>query len=66
MGKKIHKFFHTHNANQFGLITFHSVFHRSTASLSVGEGTSPRPLVRTVADETKPKNVCTSKETWHG
>uniref|UniRef100_A0A8B9MAM4 Oxidative stress-responsive serine-rich protein 1 n=1 Tax=Accipiter nisus TaxID=211598 RepID=A0A8B9MAM4_9AVES len=38
----------------------------STASLSVGEGTSPRALVRTVADETKPKNVCTSKETWHG
>ncbi|KFW68997.1 Oxidative stress-responsive serine-rich protein 1 [Pygoscelis adeliae] len=38
----------------------------STASLSVGEGTTPRALVRTVADETKPKNVCTSKETWHG
>ncbi|KFQ22160.1 Oxidative stress-responsive serine-rich protein 1 [Mesitornis unicolor] len=38
----------------------------STASPSVGEGTSPRALVRTVADETKPKNVCTSKETWHG
>ncbi|KAM9648586.1 oxidative stress-responsive serine-rich protein 1 isoform 1-T6 [Morphnus guianensis] len=38
----------------------------STASLSVGEGTSPRALVRTVSDETKPKNVCTSKETWHG
>ncbi|NXE23654.1 OSER1 protein, partial [Ardeotis kori] len=38
----------------------------SPASLSVGEGTSPRALVRTVADETKPKNVCTSKETWHG
>ncbi|XP_074964626.1 oxidative stress-responsive serine-rich protein 1-like [Phalacrocorax aristotelis] len=38
----------------------------STASVSVGEGTSPRALVRTVADETKPKNVCTSKETWHG
>ncbi|XP_042657162.1 oxidative stress-responsive serine-rich protein 1 [Tyto alba] len=38
----------------------------STASLSVGEGTSPRALVRTVADETKAKNVCTSKETWHG
>ncbi|KAM9218974.1 Oxidative stress-responsive serine-rich protein 1 [Leptosomus discolor] len=38
----------------------------STASLSVGEGTSPRALVRTVADETKPKNVCNSKETWHG
>ncbi|NXT28383.1 OSER1 protein, partial [Syrrhaptes paradoxus] len=37
-----------------------------SASLSVGEGTSPRVLVRTVADETKPKNVCTSKETWHG
>ncbi|KFQ21024.1 PREDICTED: oxidative stress-responsive serine-rich protein 1 [Merops nubicus] len=38
----------------------------STASLSVGEGTNPRALGRTVADETKPKNVCTSKETWHG
>ncbi|NXI36457.1 OSER1 protein, partial [Galbula dea] len=38
----------------------------STASLSVGEGTSPRAVVRTVADEAKPKNVCTSKETWHG
>ncbi|NXK07015.1 OSER1 protein, partial [Herpetotheres cachinnans] len=38
----------------------------STASLSVGEGTGPRALVRTVADETKLKNVCTSKETWHG
>ncbi|NXK73896.1 OSER1 protein, partial [Amazona guildingii] len=38
----------------------------STASLSVGEGTSPRALVRTVADETKPKSVCTSKEAWHG
>ncbi|NXS97868.1 OSER1 protein, partial [Jacana jacana] len=38
----------------------------STASLSVGEGTSPRTLVRTVADETKSKNTCTSKETWHG
>ncbi|NXW05623.1 OSER1 protein, partial [Fregetta grallaria] len=38
----------------------------STASLSVGEGTSPRALVRTVPDETKAKNVCTSKETWHG
>ncbi|KFQ41192.1 PREDICTED: oxidative stress-responsive serine-rich protein 1 [Nestor notabilis] len=38
----------------------------STAALSVGEGTSPRALVRTVADETKPKSVCTSKETWHG
>ncbi|NWH67462.1 OSER1 protein, partial [Geococcyx californianus] len=38
----------------------------STASLSVGEGTSPRALVRTVADETKAKNVCASKETWHG
>ncbi|NXT88269.1 OSER1 protein, partial [Anhinga rufa] len=38
----------------------------STASVSVGEGTSPRALVRTVADDTKPKNVCTSKETWHG
>ncbi|NWI24103.1 OSER1 protein, partial [Sula dactylatra] len=38
----------------------------STASLSVGEGTSPRALVRTVADETKLKSVCTSKETWHG
>ncbi|NXC74061.1 OSER1 protein, partial [Anhinga anhinga] len=38
----------------------------STASVSVGEGTSPRALVRTVADDTKPKNACTSKETWHG
>ena len=38
----------------------------STASLSIGEGTSPRALVRAVADETKPKNACTSKETWHG
>ncbi|NXW48416.1 OSER1 protein, partial [Nyctiprogne leucopyga] len=38
----------------------------STASLSVGEGTMSRALVRTVADETKPKSVCTSKETWHG
>uniref|UniRef100_U3IN92 Oxidative stress-responsive serine-rich protein 1 n=3 Tax=Anas TaxID=8835 RepID=U3IN92_ANAPP len=38
----------------------------STASLPVGEGTSPRAVVRTAADENKPKNVCTSKETWHG
>ncbi|KFP74838.1 PREDICTED: oxidative stress-responsive serine-rich protein 1-like [Apaloderma vittatum] len=38
----------------------------STAALSVGEGTSPRALVRTATDETKPKNVCASKETWHG
>ncbi|NXM69657.1 OSER1 protein, partial [Serilophus lunatus] len=38
----------------------------STTSLSVGEGTSPRALGRTVADETKPKTVCASKETWHG
>ncbi|NXI52782.1 OSER1 protein, partial [Chloroceryle aenea] len=38
----------------------------STASLSMGEGTSPRALLRTVSDEAKPKNVCTSKETWHG
>ncbi|NXJ00575.1 OSER1 protein, partial [Psophia crepitans] len=38
----------------------------STASLSVSEGTNPRALVRTVAEETKAKNVCTSKETWHG
>ncbi|NWI71618.1 OSER1 protein, partial [Todus mexicanus] len=37
-----------------------------TTSRSVGEGTSPRALVRTVADDTKPKNVCASKETWHG
>ncbi|NWU95966.1 OSER1 protein, partial [Upupa epops] len=37
-----------------------------TASLSVDEGPSPRALVRTVADETKPKSVCTAKETWHG
>ncbi|NXL47224.1 OSER1 protein, partial [Podilymbus podiceps] len=34
----------------------------STAALSVGEGTGPRAA----ADEAKPKNVCTSKETWHG
>ncbi|NXJ91490.1 OSER1 protein, partial [Corythaixoides concolor] len=39
---------------------------RATTSVSVGEGTSSRALVRTAADETKPKNVCTSKETWHG
>ncbi|NXK54523.1 OSER1 protein, partial [Chauna torquata] len=38
----------------------------STTSLPVGEGTSPRALVRTAADETKPKNACTAKETWHG
>ncbi|KAJ7413069.1 Oxidative stress-responsive serine-rich protein 1 [Willisornis vidua] len=38
----------------------------STTSLSVGEGTSPRALIRTVADENKPKTVCASKETWHG
>ncbi|KAM9372085.1 oxidative stress-responsive serine-rich protein 1-like isoform 1-T2 [Phaethornis superciliosus] len=38
----------------------------STASLSVGEGTSPRALIRTAADETKPKNACSSKETWQG
>ncbi|NXP07503.1 OSER1 protein, partial [Thinocorus orbignyianus] len=38
----------------------------STAALSVGEGTSQRTLVRTVPDETKSKNVCPSKETWHG
>ncbi|KAM4891394.1 oxidative stress-responsive serine-rich protein 1-like isoform 1-T12 [Sylvia borin] len=37
-----------------------------TTSLSVGDGSSPRAIVRTVADETKPKNVCASKETWHG
>ncbi|NXO35221.1 OSER1 protein, partial [Locustella ochotensis] len=37
-----------------------------TTSLSVGDGTSPRAIVRTVADETKPKSVCASKETWHG
>ncbi|NXW61435.1 OSER1 protein, partial [Eurystomus gularis] len=37
-----------------------------TASLSVGEGTSSRALGRTVAGEIKPKNVCTSKETWYG
>ncbi|NXV00179.1 OSER1 protein, partial [Cettia cetti] len=37
-----------------------------TTSLSVGDGASPRAVVRTVADETKPKNVCASKETWHG
>ncbi|XP_013817277.1 oxidative stress-responsive serine-rich protein 1 [Apteryx mantelli] len=38
----------------------------SIASLSVGEGTSPRACVRTAAEENKPKNVCASKETWHG
>ncbi|NWR75716.1 OSER1 protein, partial [Centropus unirufus] len=38
----------------------------STASLSVGEVTSPRARVRTVADETKAKSMCASKETWHG
>ncbi|NXF08999.1 OSER1 protein, partial [Smithornis capensis] len=38
----------------------------STTSLSVGEGTSPRALVRTVADETRPKTVCAAKEAWHG
>ncbi|XP_054029565.1 oxidative stress-responsive serine-rich protein 1 [Dryobates pubescens] len=38
----------------------------SPASLSVGEGTSPIAQVRAVADESKPKNLCTSKETWHG
>ncbi|XP_074868032.1 oxidative stress-responsive serine-rich protein 1 [Carettochelys insculpta] len=37
-----------------------------SASLPVGEGTSPRALVRTPTDETKPKNVGTSKESWHG
>ncbi|NWH85003.1 OSER1 protein, partial [Aegithalos caudatus] len=37
-----------------------------TTSLSVGDGTSSRAIVRAVADETKPKNVCASKETWHG
>ncbi|NXK93316.1 OSER1 protein, partial [Formicarius rufipectus] len=37
-----------------------------STSLSVGEGTSPRALGRSVADETKPKTVCTSKEIWHG
>ncbi|XP_015503376.1 oxidative stress-responsive serine-rich protein 1-like isoform X1 [Parus major] len=37
-----------------------------TSSLSVGDGTSPRAIVRAVADETKSKNVCASKETWHG
>ncbi|NXN95496.1 OSER1 protein, partial [Rhinopomastus cyanomelas] len=38
----------------------------STASLLVDEGPSPRALVRTAADETKPKSVCMAKETWHG
>ncbi|NXY51135.1 OSER1 protein, partial [Ceuthmochares aereus] len=37
-----------------------------SASLSVGEGASPRAAVRSVADETKAKNMCASKETWHG
>ncbi|XP_039354547.1 oxidative stress-responsive serine-rich protein 1 isoform X1 [Mauremys reevesii] len=38
----------------------------STASLPVGDGSVPRALVKTATDETKPKNVCTSKEAWHG
>ncbi|NXU58923.1 OSER1 protein, partial [Turnix velox] len=37
-----------------------------TASLPMGEGSSPRTLVRAGADETKSKHVCTSKEAWHG
>lgn len=37
-----------------------------TTSLSVGDGTSPRAIVRAVADDSKPKNVCAPKETWHG
>ncbi|NXP47719.1 OSER1 protein, partial [Heliornis fulica] len=37
-----------------------------STSLSVAEGTNPKALGRTVAEETKPKNVCTPKETWHG
>uniref|UniRef100_A0A6G1RVL5 Oxidative stress-responsive serine-rich protein 1 n=1 Tax=Hypotaenidia okinawae TaxID=2861861 RepID=A0A6G1RVL5_9GRUI len=37
-----------------------------STSLSVGEGANPRALIRTVAEEPKPKNVCTPKETWHG
>lgn len=64
--KKFHKLFHIYSMNQSRLLCFHSLFHRSTASLPVGEGTSPRAVVRTAADENKPKNVCTSKETWHG
>ncbi|ELW70441.1 hypothetical protein TREES_T100019231 [Tupaia chinensis] len=36
------------------------------ASLSVGEGTGIRTSVRSVADDTKPKAACTSKDSWHG
>ncbi|XP_077191624.1 oxidative stress-responsive serine-rich protein 1-like isoform X2 [Paroedura picta] len=36
----------------------------STATLPANESTSLRPLVRTI-DETKPKNVGASKESWH-
>ncbi|XP_044517029.1 oxidative stress-responsive serine-rich protein 1 isoform X2 [Gracilinanus agilis] len=38
---------------------------RSIASLSVGEGTSVRASVRTATDETKPKAICASKDSWH-
>lgn len=38
----------------------------STASLSVGEGTSVRGSVRTAADDGKPKVTCSSKDSWHG
>ncbi|XP_053101518.1 oxidative stress-responsive serine-rich protein 1-like isoform X2 [Hemicordylus capensis] len=37
---------------------------RSTALLPVNEATSPRALVRTT-EETKVKNVCANKESWH-
>lgn len=38
----------------------------SIAALSVGEGTGVRTSVRSVADDTKPKAACTSKDSWHG
>ncbi|XP_074066247.1 oxidative stress-responsive serine-rich protein 1-like [Macrotis lagotis] len=37
----------------------------SIASLSVGEGTSVRASARTTTDETKPKTICASKDSWH-
>ncbi|XP_021011682.1 oxidative stress-responsive serine-rich protein 1 isoform X2 [Mus caroli] len=38
----------------------------SIISLSVGEGPSVRASVRTAADDTKPKTMCSSKDSWHG
>uniref|UniRef100_G1SL18 Oxidative stress-responsive serine-rich protein 1 n=2 Tax=Oryctolagus cuniculus TaxID=9986 RepID=G1SL18_RABIT len=38
----------------------------SIVSLSVGEGTSVRTSVRTVADDSKPKTACAAKDGWHG